>query len=394
MRLFFNMKFALLNRAIRKYMLFVHNYMFYKSVEWEGRENIPTDGSGILVAGNHQNAICGPFLTQFMYGTRQINVFAMGKAFSIPVLGSLMRWYGVLPAYRMRTDGMGSVGRNSDVFNVAEEKLLNGETIVIYPEATNQVRRWLGEFSIGYLKLAFGAAEKSGYEKEIKIVPAAEHFNDYFGWQGRALLRFGKPVALSPFYELYKEKPRQACREVNKIVRDRVRELMLDVRDEENYEAIDRILQKERQNSARSMLENLKAEQVRLVEIEAMPEAERKDLFERALRGEIDEKRKIGLWYVMKKVLLFPLFLISMVPNALILLLPEPLVRKISAIGEKFKMFSSGIRYVVSGFIGIPVVYGVTFILECVYINWWFALAHLLLLPWLFVFGVRYIKDF
>lgn len=393
LRLFFIMKFALLNRAIRKYMLFVHNHIFYRSVEWEGKENIPTDGSGIIVAANHQNAICGPFLTQFMYGTRQINVFAMGKAFSIPVLGSLMRWFGVMPAYRMRTDGIESVGRNGDVFNVAAEKLLNGETVVIYPEATNQVRRWLGDFSMGYLKLAFGAAEKSGFEKEIKIVPAAEHFNDYFGWQGRALLRFGEPVALSHYYELYKEKPRQACREVNNIVRGRVHELMLDVRDDENYEAIDRILQKDRQNGERSMLENLKAEQARLAEIEKMQPEERKVLFERALNGEFDLKKHVTPWYVLMKILLFPLFLISMVPNGLVLLLPEPLVRKIGRMGAKFRMFASGIRYTVSGFVGIPVVYGVTFILECVSVSWWFALLHLLLLPWLLVFGVRYIKD-
>lgn len=394
MRLFFIMKFAFLNRAIRKYMLFVHNHIFYRSVEWEGKENIPTDGSGIIVAANHQNAICGPFLTQFMYGTRQINVFAMGKAFSIPVLGSLMRWFGVMPAYRMRTDGVENVSRNGEAFNIAAEKLLNGETVVIYPEATNQVRRWLGEFSLGYLKLAFGAAEKGGFEKEIKIVPAAEHFNDYFRWQGRALLRFGEPVALSPYYELYREKPRQACREVNNIVRERVHELMLDVRDDENYEAIDRILQKDRQNNERSMLENLKAEQARLAEIENMQADDRRVLFERALNGEFDEKRHVTPWYVLMKVLLFPLFLISMVPNGLVLLLPEPLVRKIGRLGEKFRMFTSGIRYVVSGFIGIPVVYGVTFILECVFVSWWFALVHLLLLPWLLVFGVRYIKDF
>ena len=57
--------------------------------------------------------------------------------------------------------------------------------------------------------------------------------------RNRMLVKFGTPISLQPYYELYKTKPRTAQREVNKLVREQISGLMLDIRDLDNYDAID-----------------------------------------------------------------------------------------------------------------------------------------------------------
>ena len=111
--------------------------------------------------------------------------------------------------------------------------------MVIYPEAGHQDKRWLGNFSMGYLKLAFEAAELANFEKDIAIMPTCNHYSHYFGIRNRFVIKFGEPISLMPYYELYKTKPRTAQREVNKLVIKQISDLMLDIRDLDNYEAID-----------------------------------------------------------------------------------------------------------------------------------------------------------
>jgi hypothetical protein len=73
----------------------------------------------------------------------------------------------------------------------------------------------------------------------VFILPACNHYSHYFGMQNRMLVKFGTPISLQPYYELYKTKPRTAQREVNKLVREQISGLMLDIRDLDNYDAID-----------------------------------------------------------------------------------------------------------------------------------------------------------
>ena len=92
---------------------------------------------------------------------------------------------------------------------------------------------------MGYLKLAFEAAELADFRKDVVIMPTCNHYSHYFGIRNRFVIKFGEPISLMPYYELYKTKPRTAQREVNKVVVKQISDLMLDIRDLDNYEAID-----------------------------------------------------------------------------------------------------------------------------------------------------------
>ena len=140
---------------------------------------------------------------------------------------------------RLDYEGESALGKNAETFRASEQALIDGKTLLMYPEAGHQDKRWLGTFSFGYTKMAFEAAELGNFEKEVFILPACNHYSHYFGMRNRMLVKFGTPISLQPYYELYKTKPRTAQREVNKLVREQISGLMLDIRDLDNYDAID-----------------------------------------------------------------------------------------------------------------------------------------------------------
>ena len=129
----------------------------------------------------------------------------------------------------MSHEGIDSYSNNKKTFDIASDELGKGRTVLMYPEAGHQDKRWLGNFSMAYIILAFEAAEKSNFEKEIYILPSCNHYSNYFHIQADMLVKYGKPIAISPYYEKFKEKPRTVQRELNRIVIDEITSLMLNI---------------------------------------------------------------------------------------------------------------------------------------------------------------------
>jgi hypothetical protein len=200
------------------------------------------DGAPLMVVSDHQNSLNDALalvLAINARGGRKIRAIARADAFEFPVFGTIFRGIGIMPAFRLMYQGISSLSNNADTFLKTYHELLNNGTIIIYPEAGHQEKRWLGKFSYGYLRIAFEAAEQSNFEKEIFVMPSCNHYSDYINIREDILIKFGEPVSLKPYYEAYKEKHRTIQREVNEIVRNRVAELMLNITDVDNYDAID-----------------------------------------------------------------------------------------------------------------------------------------------------------
>jgi 1-acyl-sn-glycerol-3-phosphate acyltransferase len=385
-------------------------------VYYVDRENIPKEAP-LMVVSDHQNSLYDALalvLAINMRGRRKLRAIARADAFEFPVFGTIFRGIGIMPAFRLMYQGIGSLANNGDTFLKTYYELLNNGVVIIYPEAGHQDKRWLGKFSYGYLRLAFEAAEKSNFEKEVFVMPSCNHYSDYMNIREDILIKFGKPVSLKPYYEAYKEQRRTTQRAVNEIIRSRVAELMLNITDLDNYDAIDFLRNtygvkyaKDNGFNPRKLPEKLLSDKQFVESLDRLKtsgeETAVQQVYDDAafLYSQIRELGVSDKSFERKPtfirlagaatlfVALFPLYLFAFISTLLVTYPPKLINRRI-----KDAMLHGTISLILSVIVLIPLLniilfFAVMAITDSILIT----LAYLVSLPFLFIFVVNYEKS-
>jgi 1-acyl-sn-glycerol-3-phosphate acyltransferase len=407
-------KKGLLYKLFKQYVRIAHS-VYYRKIYFLGKENIPQDVP-LVVVSNHQNSLNDALalvLAINSRGKRKIKAIARSDAFDFPVFGTIFRGLGIMPIFRLMYQGIGSLANNAETFSKAAHELLNNGTIIIYPEAGHQDKRWLGIFSYGYVRIALEAAEQSNFEKEIFVMPSCNHYSDYFNLREDILIQFGKPVSLKPYYDLFKEKRRTAQREANRLIRNIISEMMLDVTDLENYNAIDFLRNtygiKYAENNGfdpDKLPEKLSSDKQFFKRLNTLKtsgnENEIQKVYDNAvvLANKLKELNIKDDFFDQKPslaksvlsgillILLFPLYLVALISNILVIYPPKLINRKIQD-----TMLHGTITLILSVLITIPITniilfFSVWTIVDSILI----ALASLICLPFLFIFAAVYNK--
>jgi 1-acyl-sn-glycerol-3-phosphate acyltransferase len=401
-------------RLFKQYVRLAHS-VYYRRIHFLGKENMPANVP-LMVISDHQNSLNDALalvLAINARGRRKIRAIARADAFEFPVFGTIFRGIGIMPAFRLMYQGIGSLANNADTFLKTYHELLNNGTIIIYPEAGHQDKRWLGKFSYGYLRLAFEAAERSNFESEVFVMPSCNHYSDYMNIREDMLIKFGEPVSLKPYYEQYKERHRTAQREVNAIIRDRVAELMLNITDLENYEAIDFLRNtygikyaKDNGFNPDKLPEKLLSDKQFFERLDTLKTSEEENdvqqIYDEAaiLNNKINEfkisdkcfDKKPSLVKVISCAilfaLLFPLYIFAFISDILVIYPPKLINRKI-----KDAMLHGTITLILSVLVTIPLL---NIILFCSALaitdSIWITLAYLICLPFLYIFAIDYSK--
>ena len=405
----------LLLKAFRYYLQFVNSGLYFRKEHMVGIENVPVNGTPCVVVSNHQNCLNDPLSVVLNLTDRRMNFIARANVFNNPIAGAFLRKIGMLPAYRMSHEGLAAVSKNKDMMNASSNALCDGETLMMYPEAGHQDKRWLGTFKIGYLKIAFEAAEKFNFERDVMILPSANHYSNYFHARTDMLIRFGEPISLKPYYEEYKAEPRATMLKINDIVRERIKDLMLHIEDLEHYEQIDflretgygrkyaiehgykfrylpsRLLSDQKLVSALQDAYNEHPEEMeKIYEDTATLEKGLKDLKIRDWLFIRNHKLPMAILRGLWLLILLPLFIISIIPTGLLFLLPKIFLKA----WIKDKMFYSSFYVGVSVFISVPICLIVPFVLLAIFANIWWALGYLVAFPFMFVLAWNYMRLF
>ena len=390
---------------------FFHDKIYYKKTYKVNSEAIPKNGTPLLIVSNHQNCLNDPLGLVFSFNDRKPHVITRADVFAVsPVADKFLRSIGLLPAFRLDYDGEESLGKNAATFQMSEKALIEGKTVIMYPEAGHQDKHWLGTFSLGYTKMAFEAAEMAKFEKDVQILPACNHYSHYFGLRNRMLVKFGTPISLQPYYELYKTKPRTAQREVNKLVREQISGMMLDIRDLENYEVIDFIRTTYGEDYAQkkgvnpdNLPERLLIDQDLVAKLDEAKKLDEKGLNElyqnvRILRQGIEE---LGItdnhlkmvvdpitlgFKLMLLLILLPLLIFSWWPSMPVYWIPKSIFK----VKMKDPMFEGTLLYGSAVLFTLPVFSLITLLGVGRTIGWRAAIVYVALFPLLMLFCWKY----
>jgi 1-acyl-sn-glycerol-3-phosphate acyltransferase len=191
--------------------------VFFRSIEVEGGDQLPSSGPVVLVS-NHTNGLVDGLL--LMAALRRYPRF-LGKStlFKIAPLWPFLKLAGVIPVYRTMDAVPGD--HNVSAFATSHRLLQQGGMVAVFPEGISHDEPRLQALKTGAARIALEAADGDGSCGEgadregtdgLVTVAVGLVYDAKARFRSRALVRVAAPVAMAPWVEAYRRDERATVR--------------------------------------------------------------------------------------------------------------------------------------------------------------------------------------
>lgn len=236
-----------------KYYVPIGFRVYYRRFQIQHKERVPKTDP-VIFAINHQNAFIDPMVIA-VTSPRRPWFLTRASIFKSAIarfwLGSLK----MLPIYRIR-DGIDQVKRNDNTINRCKDLLLEGQSILIFPEGDHSCKWNLRPFQKGLARIAFSTLEANP-GCGLKIVPVGLQHEDYRKFGSDLLVSFGEPIAAIDYFDVYKNDPPKGIELLTAETRQRISNLMVDIKDADQYDEIkQKLSQRKREKNLAERLQN------------------------------------------------------------------------------------------------------------------------------------------
>lgn len=175
------------------FILRIALYFFYKKITVTGRKELPKNVP-LLFAANHENAFVDAFLIG-AHNSNLINTLVRADVFKYKIIRLILSSLNMLPVYRMR-DGFSSIKANDKIFEACYEAFGKGESLLIFPEASHDARRYPRKITKGVSRVALGAVNSNYDVTDLYVVPVGLDYSDHKNFRAEVQVNYGKPIQI------------------------------------------------------------------------------------------------------------------------------------------------------------------------------------------------------
>jgi 1-acyl-sn-glycerol-3-phosphate acyltransferase len=182
---------------------------FYRELSTEGAAQIPRTGP-LLIAVNHPNQLIDAMVV-LRLSPRRVRMTGKATLFESPVLGALLRWYGVVPLRRVRDESAADPSaapdprRNREAFRELVDTLAEDGAVLIFPEGTSHHQPQLAPLRTGLARVALQARIERQL-RGLKIQPIGLIFERKWAPRSRILARVGEPLDLDAWCAAHEDR--------------------------------------------------------------------------------------------------------------------------------------------------------------------------------------------
>ncbi len=208
--------------ALLKFIYKTGLWVFYRQFEVRNRSLLDIQGP-LLVVSNHPNTFMDPIVTASLL--RQ-SVFFITKS---TVFGSgfqswMLRQMHLIPIHR-REDHPNREINNDEAFAAINAALLQGKTLLIFPEGNSLNQRRLRRIKTGTARVALTA--ESAQALGIRILPVGLNYSAPTRFHSKVFVNVGEPISVADYMDAYQQDAYGTVQALTEEIRVRLEQLII-----------------------------------------------------------------------------------------------------------------------------------------------------------------------
>ena len=172
--------------------------VYFRNIFLSGLNNLPRK-KPYLIAMNHPTAFLEPVIMAANIN-KPIHFLARGDHFNKTFYRFLLNQAKMIPVFRQKESGFGSLKNNYDTFFRCYEYISKGELVALFPEGRTEHEKRLRPLQRGVARIAFGTLTHFPHLDDLYIVPVGVSYADALSFRTTAVLHIGEPMSVSNYF--------------------------------------------------------------------------------------------------------------------------------------------------------------------------------------------------
>lgn len=178
-------------------------FFFFKKIVVSGKENLKNKGPLIVVA-NHPNTLMDPLIIASLMKQR-LGFLAKADIFKISIVARILSFFHVIPVLRKKDILPSEKPDNRETFIKCHEYLNKNGTLLIFPEGSSLYELKLREIKTGTARIALSLASIQNDENKLEILPIALDYSDAIQFGSMVSVSIGEAISLEAYQKTYLE---------------------------------------------------------------------------------------------------------------------------------------------------------------------------------------------